>query len=60
MPVTVLCPNLNCRALLRVPDRTRGKKVRCGRCGMALLVPPPPPPKSPVAAGSGAENQAKK
>jgi hypothetical protein len=42
MSVTVLCPNLACRAILRVPDRTRGKKVRCGQCGMALLIPSNP------------------
>ncbi|HEY3242856.1 MAG TPA: hypothetical protein VGM03_05840 [Phycisphaerae bacterium] len=48
MPVTVLCPNLNCRAVLRVPDRTRGKKVRCGQCGMTLLVPPNGPEQAPA------------
>ena len=39
MPVTMLCPNLKCRAVLQVPDSKRGKKVRCGQCGTAFMVP---------------------
>lgn len=39
MPVTILCPNLRCRAILQVPDVCRGKKVRCGQCGIKLTVP---------------------
>jgi hypothetical protein len=39
MPVTLLCPNLRCRAILQVPDACRGKKVRCGQCGITLSVP---------------------
>ncbi|HNO77597.1 MAG TPA: hypothetical protein PKN33_06000 [Phycisphaerae bacterium] len=39
MPITLMCPNLSCRAVLRVPDRVRGKKVRCGQCGMVFSVP---------------------
>jgi len=41
MPVTLLCPNLRCRAILQVPDACRGKKVRCGQCGITLAVPAP-------------------
>ncbi len=39
MPVTILCPKLTCRAVLRVPDSVRGKRIRCGECGTAFLVP---------------------
>ena len=39
MTVTLLCPRLQCRAILRVPDNVRGKQVRCGECGMAFIVP---------------------
>lgn len=39
MTVTVLCPRLQCRAILRVPETVRGKQVRCGECGMAFIVP---------------------
>ncbi len=39
MPVTLLCPRLTCRAVLRVPDHVRGKHVRCAECGVLLLVP---------------------
>ncbi|MCK6484799.1 MAG: hypothetical protein HUU22_09640 [Phycisphaerae bacterium] len=39
MAVTILCPNLKCRKVLQVPEAVRGKQVRCGYCGSALLVP---------------------
>jgi predicted Zn finger-like uncharacterized protein len=39
MPVTILCPKLTCRAVLRVPDSVRGKRIRCGECGTAFMVP---------------------
>jgi predicted Zn finger-like uncharacterized protein len=39
MPVTLLCPNLRCRAVLQVPDQVRGKTVRCGHCGTVFSVP---------------------
>ncbi len=39
MTVTIMCPNLTCRSLLRVPESVRGKKVRCGRCGTVFAVP---------------------
>ncbi len=41
MPVTILCPKLTCRAVLRVPDTVRGKRIRCGECGTAFMVPEP-------------------
>ena len=52
--VTIMCPNLTCRSVLRVPDKVRGKIVRCGECGMTFTVPqrqePPTasPPPEPV------------
>ena len=39
MAITILCPNLRCRTVLTVPDGVRGKKVRCGQCGTAFLIP---------------------
>jgi hypothetical protein len=54
MAVTVLCPNLKCRAVLAVPEEARGKKVRCKYCGMTFVVPakehnsPPKKPENPV------------
>ena len=39
-PVTLICPRLTCRAILQVPESVRGQRVRCGECGMALMVPP--------------------
>ena len=49
MAITVLCPRLRCRAILRVPDHVRGKQVRCSNCAHSFVVPetarPNPPPK---------------
>lgn len=39
MPITIICPNLRCRAILQVPDKVRGKKVRCGKCHRNFIVP---------------------
>jgi len=55
MAITLLCPNLQCRAALQVAEKMRGKKVRCAQCGTAFLVPNqkgksavPPSPKTPA------------
>ena len=55
MAVTILCPKLTCRAVLRVPDEVRGQRIRCGECGTAFAVPQvaKPKPRPP------AENQDK-
>jgi hypothetical protein len=47
MSVTILCPKLTCRAVLRVPDQIRGKRIRCGECGTAFLVPERPRTSAP-------------
>ncbi len=49
MAITLLCPKLTCRAVLRVPDGVRGKKVRCPECGATFMVPAEdkPTPKKP-------------
>ena len=50
--VTIVCTNLKCRAVLSVPDSARGKKVRCSRCGQALVIPAkhnPPESRPPQA-----------
>ncbi len=39
MPITLLCPRLTCRAVLRVPDQVRGRRVRCAECGLSFVVP---------------------
>jgi len=39
MPITLLCPRLSCRAILRVPDNVRGQRVRCCECGVSFMVP---------------------
>ncbi len=39
MPVTVLCPHLDCGKPVIAPDGARGKPVRCVHCGNLFLVP---------------------
>lgn len=39
MVTKLMCPNINCRKILSVPDETRGKVVRCSHCQTALRVP---------------------
>lgn len=60
MPVTIICPNLRCRSLLRVPDAVRGKKVRCGKCGKDFLVPAAGAPKPGKPPGTKPEAEAAK
>jgi predicted Zn finger-like uncharacterized protein len=47
MPVSILCPRLTCRSVLRVPDSVRGKSVRCPECGATFTVPAAGAGKSP-------------
>jgi hypothetical protein len=49
MPTTVDCPACDCK--LRVPDRLRGKQVKCPECGDTFPTLPLPetPPSSPQA-----------
>lgn len=59
MAVSVLCPKLTCRSVLRVPDNVRGQRIRCGECGTAFIVPqlekvdPKPPPEKSSQEKSG-------
>ncbi len=48
MAITLLCPNLKCRTVLQVPDKARGRKVRCARCGRNFMVPANPGDKKTV------------
>lgn len=41
--VMLLCPNLKCRKVLRVPTNCRGKVVRCQFCQLTFEVPLPRP-----------------
>jgi len=57
--IRVMCPNLRCRAVLAVPEDTRGRLVRCRNCGMNVKIPqknessPPPPPAGAAASATG-------
>ena len=37
--IRIMCPNLVCQRVLSVPDRARGKLVRCGGCGVNIRIP---------------------
>jgi len=52
MTITVLCPKLSCRAILRVPDDARGQRVRCSSCQTAFLVPQKKPGRKDAAAAA--------
>jgi RNase P subunit RPR2 len=43
--VRIMCPALNCRRILAVPESARGKTVRCRNCGTTIRVPEAPPPE---------------
>ena len=58
MSIRILCPNLKCRAILTVPETTRGKKVRCGHCGAVLMVPQIKKPPRAEPTDEPAENSA--
>ncbi len=37
--IRIMCPNLSCQRVLAVPDRARGKLVRCRSCGTNIRIP---------------------
>ncbi|NOT02315.1 MAG: hypothetical protein HOP29_17040 [Phycisphaerales bacterium] len=53
--ITLLCPNLVCRAILTVPDKVRGKKIRCGKCGTNFVVPGASPVKASASDATSAQ-----
>jgi len=55
--ITVLCPKLSCRAILRVPENARGERVRCSGCGTAFLVPQKKPGRKEVATASAPKSE---
>ncbi|XVJ58394.1 MAG: hypothetical protein HEQ23_02940 [Tepidisphaera sp.] len=42
----IMCPNLNCRLVLAVPQSARGKTVRCKGCTTSIRIPAAPPAKA--------------
>lgn len=57
MAITLQCPRLNCRTVLQVPETVRGKRVRCGECGVTFIVPAPGAPAPVVKKPSPEEAQ---
>ena len=33
------CPNPDCRAILSIPEKTRGHTARCAKCDQSFFVP---------------------
>lgn len=54
--VRIICPNLNCRAILSVPDTARGRVVKCKRCATKVMIPQKKAP-APVPDDGGEEEQ---
>ena len=46
MSCQLICPNLRCRKILKVPEEVRGKIVRCHYCRTMLRVPMAPRPEA--------------
>lgn len=55
--IRLICPNLQCRKILSVPDSTRGKTVRCRSCGMKINIPAGKPSAADARAGATAATQ---
>ena len=51
MAITLICPRLQCRTVLTVPDDVRGQYVRCGECGASFSVPEKAKAEAPAAQG---------
>jgi LSD1 subclass zinc finger protein len=49
MSVQMICPNLNCRKILSVPEESRGKQVKCQHCQTTFRVPESRRVAAPVA-----------
>lgn len=47
--VMMICPNLKCRKVLRVPGQFRGQHVRCHYCQTTFEVPAIKQPNKPAA-----------
>ena len=58
--IRIICPNLKCKAILSVPERARGRSVRCRMCGMRVRIPAlaAASSKSPAASADAADGGA--
>jgi len=54
----IMCPSLQCRRVLAVPESARGRTVKCKSCGSTVRIPVKPTIAAPVKdaeAGEGGE-----
>jgi hypothetical protein len=46
--IRIMCPNLDCRTIVAVPETLRGTIVKCSNCGLLFRIPSKPPQTAPV------------
>ncbi|MCB9837978.1 MAG: hypothetical protein H6813_01445 [Phycisphaeraceae bacterium] len=44
----IMCPSLQCRRVLAVPESARGRTVKCKSCGATVRIPVKPTTAAPV------------
>ena len=44
----IMCPSLQCRRVLAVPESARGRTVKCKNCGTTVRIPVKPTVAAPV------------
>lgn len=45
--IRIMCPSIQCRKVLAVPEGARGKTIRCKHCRMTIRVPAAEPAPTP-------------
>lgn len=51
----IMCPSLQCRRVLAVPESARGRTVKCKNCGATVRIPVKTPISTPLKEEPGAE-----
>ena len=51
----IMCPSLQCRRVLAVPESARGRTVKCKSCGATVRIPVKATIATPVKGDSEAE-----
>ena len=49
----IMCPSLQCRRVLAVPESARGRTVKCKNCGSTVRIPVKAANSAPVEGGEG-------
>lgn len=54
----IMCPSLQCRRVLAVPESARGRTVKCKNCGATVRIPHKATTAAPVKEDEGGEGEA--